>query len=45
MKDKSENKANNEVCQTGSCGCSKNQIWLGIAVIIIVMVLAIIFGN
>lgn len=41
MKDKNQGNA----CSAESCGCSKNQIWLRIAVIIIVMVIAVIFGN
>lgn len=41
MKDKNQE----NVCETESCGCSKNQIWLGIAVIIIIMVIEVIFGN
>lgn len=28
-----------------SCGCSIRQIWLGIAVIVIIMIAAAIFGN
>lgn len=45
MEDKKGNQVNKDVCKTGQCGCSANQIWLGIAVIIIVMAIAIIFGN
>jgi len=43
MKDK--NCVNNEACQTGTCGCSVKHILLGIAVIIIIMSAAAIFGN
>lgn len=43
MKEKDENRDN--VCKTGACGCSIKQIWLGIAVIVIIMIAAAIFGN
>jgi len=43
MKEKDGNQSN--TCQTGGCGCSVNQIWLGIAVIVIIMIAAVIFGN
>ena len=34
-----------KTCQNANCGCSVTQIWLGIAVIIIIMVAAVFFGN
>lgn len=43
MKEKDENCT--DACKTGACGCSINQIWLGIAVIIVIMIAAVIFGN
>ena len=43
MKEKNENQTN--TCQTSGCKCSVNQIWLGIAVIIVIMTAAVIFGN
>ena len=43
MKEKDENQVN--TCQTGGCRCSVKQIWLGIAVIVIIMIAAAIFGN
>ncbi|MGB9977803.1 hypothetical protein [Methanobacterium sp.] len=43
MEEKDKNHTN--TCQTGGCGCSINQIWLGIAVIVIIMITAAIFGN
>ncbi|MEN6551505.1 MAG: hypothetical protein ABFC34_01325 [Methanobacterium sp.] len=43
MKEKDKNCAN--TCQTGCGGCSVKQIWLGIAVIVIIMITAAIFGN
>ena len=43
MKEKDKNHTN--TCQTGGCECSVNQIWLGIAVIIVIMTAAVIFGN
>ncbi len=43
MKDK--NHITEKTCQTGNCGCSVKQLWLGIAVIVIIMVAAVIFGN
>lgn len=46
MKEKEdENHFNNETCQIGDCGCSVRYIGLGIAVIILIMSAAIIFGN
>ena len=43
MKEKDENRSN--TCQAGNCGCSLNHIWLGIAVILVIMIAAVIFGN
>ncbi len=43
MKEKDEKRVN--TCQTSGCRCSVNQIWLGIAVIVIIMIVAAIFGN
>jgi hypothetical protein len=43
MRGKDKNHTN--TCQTGSCECSVNQIWLGIAVIASIMIAAVIFGN
>ncbi|WP_431061677.1 hypothetical protein [Methanobacterium sp.] len=43
MKKEKENQG--EICHTTHCGCSANYIWLGIAVIFIVMAAAMIFGN
>jgi hypothetical protein len=43
MKEKDENCSN--TCQADNFGCSVNQIWLGIAVIIVIMAAAAIFGN
>ena len=43
MNEKDDNCAN--TCQTGNCGCSVKQIWLGIAAIVIIMIAAVIFGN
>ncbi len=45
MKKEEENHYNNKTCQTGSCGCAANYIWLGIAVIFFVMAIAMIFGK
>lgn len=43
MKKEKENK--DEICHTGECRCSANYIWLGVAVILIVMTVAMIFGK
>lgn len=42
MKEK-ENHFDKKTCSTG--GCSANYIWLGVAVILFVMAIAMIFGN
>ncbi len=44
MKEK-ENQTERETCQIGSCGCSLNYIWFGIAVILFVMIIAVILSN
>jgi hypothetical protein len=43
IKDKSC--VNDEICQTGACGCSVRYILLGIVVIILIISAAVIFGN
>jgi hypothetical protein len=45
MKKENENHYNNESCQTGGCKCAANYIWIGIAVILFIMAIAMIFGN
>ena len=45
MKEKDKNHITKKTCQTGNCGCSVTQIWLGIVVIIIIMIAAAVFGN
>jgi hypothetical protein len=42
---KEEKNKSEEVCKTGSCGCSADYIWLGVAVILFVIAAAMIFGN
>ncbi len=43
IKDKTH--INSKTCQTGQCGCSVNLILLGMAVFILIIVAAVIFGN
>lgn len=42
---KDKNHVNDKTCQSMNCGCSVTQIWLGIAVILIIMIAAAIFVN
>lgn len=43
MKKEKENQ--DEICRNADCGCSANYIWLGVAVILIVMAAAMVFGK
>lgn len=45
MKEKDKDHVTGKTCQAGDCRCSVTQIWLGIAVIIVIMAVATIFGN
>lgn len=42
---KERKEQNMDVCYNGSCGCSVNYIWLGVAVILFVMAAALMFGK
>ena len=42
---KENEKDYNETCSTGSLGCSANYIWAGIAVILFIMAIAMMFGK
>lgn len=44
MKD-NKNQCNDEVCKTGQCRCSVTLIWLGVAVILFIIAIAMYFGN
>jgi hypothetical protein len=43
---KKENEVDyNETCSTSDCGCAVNYIWGGVAVILFIMAIAMMFGK